>query len=45
MNFPETTGFLNFLNLLQFRDLKKEKKKNHITLEAITGRFKCESQL
>ena len=44
MNFPETTGFLNFLNLLQFRDLKKEKK-NHITLEAITGRFKCESQL
>ena len=27
MNFPETSSFLNIFNLLQFRDLKKEKKK------------------
>lgn len=29
MNFPETSSFLNIFNLLQFRDLKKEKKKYH----------------
>ena len=43
MNFPETSSFINIFNLLQFRDLKKEKKS--ITLEARTGRFRCESQL